>query len=482
MNAVELHQAAVAKHRAGRLQEAAQLYAKALALDPCHAPSLQMLGVTHLQRGDRQGAIELFRRAIAADPRLPMTHHNLGNLLLERGDPRSAVAAFQGELAIQPNFAPSQGRLALSAIQAGEMEVAWQAVQRALQLEPANTQFWRMRTDLVPLFGADYELASLERLLHTTHDPEQQLSLRLALTTAYEAAGRYDDAFQTLVTGNAMVRRTRPYNEATTLGAMEEIARLFTNQFLQERKGVGNPSTKPIFVVGMPRSGTSLVEQILASHPKVAGGGELTFIPDLLAALPTNLGVAADFSAILRSMQAKDYFAFGTAYLQRLEMLGLPEPHIVDKMPANFQFLAFVRLAFPNAAIIHVQRDAIDTCLSCFATSFEVGHDHTYDLGEIGRYHRSYQRLMDHWRVALPDLLDVRYEDLVADLEGQARRLLSHCGLEWDAHCLEFHKSKRPVLTASATQVRQPLYSKSIGRWRRFEKHLAPLISELSKP
>jgi tetratricopeptide (TPR) repeat protein len=441
-----------------------------------------MLGVAHAELGNPQTAVELFNRAIAADARMPMSHHNLGNLLLEMGDPKAAMAAFQSELALNANFAPSQGRLAFSAVQAGDMEVAWQAIHRALRLEPANTQFWRIRTNLVPLFGADYQLASLERLVHTTRDPEQQLSLHLALAEAYEATGQYDDAFRSLVSGNSMVRRARRYHEAATLGAMEEIGRLFTPRFLQERRGLGHPSTKPIFVVGMPRSGTSLVEQILATHPGVAGGGELTFIPDLLGGLPKALGVPADFKELLTSLQAKDYYEFGSAYLHCLESLGLPEPRVVDKMPANFQFLGFIRLAFPNAAIIHVARDPLDTCLSCFATNFAVGHDHTYDLGEMGRYYRGYQRLMGHWRATLSDILDVHYEDLISDAEGQVRRVLSHCGLEWDARCLEFHKSKRAVLTASAAQVRQPIYSKSIGRWRRFEKHLAPLISELSKP
>ena len=231
----------------------------------------------------------------------------------------------------------------------------------------------------------------------------------------------------------------------------------------------------------MVRSGSTLVEQILASHPQVYGAGELTHFDTAVQGIRKKLSGSATFPELVSGMTGEDYRDLATRYLAQIERLAPDAKHITDKMPINFVFAGLIHLALPNAPIIHTVRDPVDTCLSCFTKLFTEGQHHTYQLTELGRYYRHYQALMAHWHRVLPPgrILDVRYEDVVADLEGQARRIVAHCGLDWDPHCLAFYQTERPVLTASAAQVRQPIYNGAIGRWRVHEEALGPLLAEL---
>jgi Sulfotransferase family len=232
----------------------------------------------------------------------------------------------------------------------------------------------------------------------------------------------------------------------------------------------------------MPRSGTTLVEQILASHPDVHGAGELALFERTAASVRASLSGAPAFPAVVRDMSGEHLQELGARYVTALRQLAPGAKRITDKMPSNFFFAGLIHLALPNATIIHVVRDPADTCMSCFARHFVKGQLHTYDLAELGRCYRRYETLMAHWHRALPRgrILDVRYEALVGDLEGVTRRVLAHCGLTWDPCCLDFYSTERSVRTASATQVRQPIYQNSVGRWRRYEAFVAPLLAELS--
>jgi hypothetical protein len=238
-------------------------------------------------------------------------------------------------------------------------------------------------------------------------------------------------------------------------------------------------SEQPIFVVGMPRSGTTLVEQVIASHPLVFGAGERAAFEEVVTAAvkPGEPG----YPRMVPPMTADDIRTLGTEYLARLNRVVPNGQRFTDKMPGNFTFAGLIHLALPKAKIIHVRRNPPDTCLSIYATSFEQPPKYAHDLGELGRYYRTYERLMAHWREVLPDgvMLDVQYEDVVNDIEGQARRLLSFCGLPWDDACISFQNRKGAVRTASAYQVRQPLYRRSMERWRGYEKHLGPLLAAL---
>ena len=229
----------------------------------------------------------------------------------------------------------------------------------------------------------------------------------------------------------------------------------------------------------MPRSGTSLVEQILASHPAVHGGGELDDLGAIIDRLPASLASSKPYPACIADADATMLRGVGARYVAGLRALAPAAARITDKMPANTRHIGLIRCLLPGARIVHCRRDPLDTCLSCFTTLFTIGQDFSYDLAELGGYYRVYDGLMAHWRAVVPDMLDIDYEDVVADLEGQARRLVDFCGLDWDDACLDFDKTERIVRTASSAQVRRPIHDASVARWKRYEAHLGPLIEAL---
>jgi hypothetical protein len=236
----------------------------------------------------------------------------------------------------------------------------------------------------------------------------------------------------------------------------------------------------------MPRSGTTLLEQIIASHPRVHGAGELQTLNDVILTVRDSGGNTIPYPEFVPAVDSVALRQIGERYLAGVRELaakhGRANPErITDKMPSNYYFAGLIHLALPNAKIIHIMRDPIDTCISCFSKLFSAEQSHTYDLAELGRYYARYERAMAHWRAVLPAgrILDVRYEDLLADLKGQAQRIIAYCGLPWDERCLAFHKTERPVRTASATQVRRPLYTSAVGRWRLYADHLGPLLHAL---
>ena len=305
--------------------------------------------------------------------------------------------------------------------------------------------------------------------------------LHFAVAKAYADLERHREAFDHMLRGNKLKRGKIEYDEPANLALFDEIIGTVTKKLMREKKGQGASSKVPVFILGMPRSGTTLVEQILSSHPQVFGAGELREMHEVTQAMRRPDGSEWPFPGFVPSMTAKELRAFGEEYVRRVQALAPEASRVTDKMPSNFYYVGLIHLAMPNARIIHTMRDPIDTCLSCFSKLFSHEQNHTYDLGELGRFYRAYERLMAHWREILPKgvMIDVRYEDVVADLETQARRIIAHAGLEWDEACLAFHRNKRPVKTASATQVRRPIYKSSIGRWKPYEDLLAPLLKEL---
>ena len=261
----------------------------------------------------------------------------------------------------------------------------------------------------------------------------------------------------------------------------DRIEAIFSRELIEKKSGGGDASPMPIFILGMPRSGTTLVEQIIASHPMVHGAGELQTLNDVAQTVRGSDGQPMSYPEFVSALDAPALRQIGARYIAAVRALAPEGARVTDKMPSNYYFAGLIHLALPNATIIHTIRDPVDTCISCFSKLFSAEQNHTYELGELGRYNSRYQRLMAHWRRVLPAgrILDVRYEDVVADLEGQARRIIAHCGLPWDDRCLAFHETDRPVRTASATQVRQPIYRSAVGRWRVYQQQVGPLLAEL---
>ena len=291
--------------------------------------------------------------------------------------------------------------------------------------------------------------------------------------------GDNDAHFDHLFRGNAAIRGTLPYDERGTLSWLQTLQRTVDREFISSRTVPSGNTASPIFIIGMPRSGTSLVEQVLASHSAIFGGGENRTFSELLdSALVSKTPARVE---ALRSLTGDDLRKLGESYLQKMGGSTPAGLRFTDKMPANFAYAGLIHLAFPNARIIHVRRNPVDTCLSCFETLFAERQEFSYELGELGRYYRAYHQIMAHWDATIPtnSLFTVSYEDLVSNFEIVTRRLLAHCGLEWEPACLAFHLNQRIVKTASTAQVRQPLYTNSVGKPRPKNELLSPLIQGL---
>jgi hypothetical protein len=329
----------------------------------------------------------------------------------------------------------------------------------------------------------DPDLLAMEKL---ASDPKlvsinDRIYLHFALGKAYGDLKDHERSFQHLLEGNALKRQQVSYNDSAERILSERIREVFTPELMRDKRDLGDPSRMPVFIVGMPRSGTTLIEQILASHPKVFGGGELLDFVEA-ARLRSQDAVAREFAEVVSRMDGQQLREIGARYFTTVQRLAPDAERITDKTPGNFRRAGLINLALPNARIIHARRDPLDTCFSCFSKLFAGNYvAYSYELTELGHAYRYYEALMAHWRQVLPPevLLEVQYEDVVADLEAQARRIVAHCGLEWDDRCLTFHQTKRPVQTLSAIQVRQPIYRSSIGRWRAYERQLGPLIEAL---
>jgi hypothetical protein len=316
---------------------------------------------------------------------------------------------------------------------------------------------------------------------------EDRCRISFAIARTHDRANRYGEAFEYGRRANDLRREIDGraglvYDPAAFARRIDQLIALFTPEYFARVRGFGTDAETPVFVVGMMRSGTTLVEQILASHPRAFGAGELSDLVRLLAALPARLRTTTEFPACVNLLDESTARVVAGEYVQRLRALGGAADRVVDKMPTNYLWLGFIATFFPNARIIHCRRDPVDTCLSCFFQDFASPHPYTSDLRHMGHYYRQYERLMAHWATVLPvRVFELNYEELTTDQEAVSRRMVEYCGLPWDDRCLRFNENKRVVRTASALQVRRPMYTSSVGRWKRYEPFLGPLLEEMGR-
>jgi tetratricopeptide (TPR) repeat protein len=479
------HNLGNALRKLNRHQEAIAHYIKALAIAPPRRTEVHNnLGISLQALGRHQEAIGQYQQALKLDGNSAEVRNNLATVLQGLGQFDAAIAGYQAALAVKPDHAEAHNNIGVVLQALGRLEEGSQAYERATKLAPRNTEFQLNFANSRRFSASDPRLATLRKLEDdlTSLNTEQQIPLYFALGKAYADLGEHPRSFAYLLQGNALKRAGLNYDEAATLKRFERIQATFTSKLLGEKSGAGDPSKLPVFVLGMPRSGTTLVEQILASHSQVFGAGELDAFGRAVATIASANGVP--FPELAATLSGEALRSLGERYGERLRRAPVAAERIVDKMPSNFSFVGLIHLALPHARIIHTRRDPLDTCLSCFSILFTSEHAHAYDLGELGRFYRSYAALMAHWRHVLPAgvMLEVQYEDVVDDLEGQARKIIAHCGLDWEDSCLAFHETQRPVETASARQVRQPIYRSSVGRWRSYKGLLQPLRQALGLP
>jgi tetratricopeptide (TPR) repeat protein len=454
-------------------------YRAALQIRPDYAEAHANLGNVLQSQEKLDEAVAHYQQALALKPDYPKAYNNLGNALRSQGRSDEAATAYRQALALKPNYSEGYNNLANLLRDLANVEEARVAAEKAVELSPANLAFHYGLAISKRFVPGDRQLEALEAIAsdETSLSTDDRIYLHFALAKGYDDVGDYERSFARLLQANSLKRQQIVYDESIVYGLFARLQQVFTAALIRDKRGLGDPSSVPIFIIGMPRSGTTLIEQILASHPKVFGAGELMNLANAVVRLSRK----APFPGAISTMAGEELRELGAHYVAEIRQLAPEADRIIDKMPANFRLAGLIHLALPNARIIHVRRDPLDTCLSCFSKLFGNDQPFSYDLGELGRYYRGYEMLMEHWRRVLPPgvMLEVQYEQLVADLEGEGRRIVGHCGLEWDAACLSFHDTERQVRTASAVQVRQPIYRSSIGRWRAYEQHLAPLIEAL---
>ena len=437
-----------------------------------------------LRLGRAGEALAVAEAALAAAPGQPAILNAAGAALQAMDRYDEALDAF-GKAAAADGDSGAAGLIgrAILLTQLGRLEEAAAAFAEARRRFPRCGAAWYGAVDLLPC--GDGEAALLEAMLDAPSGlgRDDRTMLHFTLGAARLEAGDTERAFAHFASGNALKRSALDFDAAATERWIDAIAQAFP----AERLAVGaapsaDPSDLPVFVVGMPRSGTSLVEQILASHPAVHGAGELSVLEQIVNRVTLPDGRPVPYPALVEAASPDDLAELGQRYLDQVSGLAGDAVRLVDKMPLNFLYAGLIALALPGARVVHCRRDALDCCLSNYTRLFQDQNVFTYDLAELGRFHRAYERLMAHWRRVLPPdrFLELDYEALVAEPEAEVRRLLAFCGVAWDPACLDFHRTRRRVTTASAVQVRRPIHSDAVGRGKALAEHLAPLVQALS--
>lgn len=467
----------------GKFDGAAENYRLAVEFKPDFADAYNNLGGAFKELERFDDAAESYRHAIRIKPDFIKAFINLGVVLHLQDKLEDAVECYRRALAIDPKCVEAMIEIGMICMENGAMAEAGDCARKALEIDADNLEARFLLARFSKVKVGDENLAVLAALessaLRTPLLDKHAIPLQFVLGKAFDDIGDYDKAFPHFLTGCKLKRKTFEYDAEQTTQYFDDIMRIFDRAEIDRLRGEGDQSRLPIFILGMPRSGTTLTEQIIASHPEVHGAGEL---PDLKAITQRDAnGTGMSFPYNIPALDQAVLAAWAEDYLAGLYRRAPEAKRVTDKMPANFFAIGLIHAMLPNAKIIHVNRNPVDTCLSCFTQLFNLKQDYTYDLEELGRYYVDYARLMAHWRSVLPAgaFLDVQYEDIVADQETQAKQLIAYCGLDWNDACINFHKNKRPIYTASVTQVRQPIYRSSVERWRNYERFLGPLLDAL---
>ncbi len=501
----------------GGLEEARRCFEEALRLKPDLVDACQNLGQVLMAQQQHERAVAIFRQLVRLRPDAT-AYHGLA-VALERADGVSTncleeiVQCCRTALRQQPDFAEAHYHLGTCLMLLEQYDEARRSLERALALEPGYEDalsglvlleeqlgnFHRAMELLKPrldqgtpegmlavayakvarhLGMRDKAIECLEHVLAGATPAGVQMEVHFALGKLLDERKEHDRAFAHYQRANEL--DPVHYDAAAETKAFDEIIDVFSAEKQARRLRASNRSQLPIFIVGMPRSGTTLVEQILASHPLVHGAGELRDMERIVVALPSEAASKLAYPACVDSLTRHDLDKVAQRHLNRLGQLAMGKSRVTDKMPHNFMHLGLIDLLFPGARVIHCTRDPVDTCVSIYFQQFNRGHAYASNLKHLGLHYRQYRRLMRHWQGTLRiPILEVNYEKLVADFEPQCRSLVEFCGLEWDERCLSFHTAKREVGTYSYDQVRRPLYTTSVARWKRYEKHLGPLLTAL---
>jgi tetratricopeptide (TPR) repeat protein len=457
--------------------DAERLLRHALKQSAHHPLALRGLGQALVARGRLEEAEAAASRLIRIEPQNPLGWTTLASVWTRLMRQDKALEAYEQAARLrpeEPRLRMSIGHVHKTLGRRADCEASYKA---ALALDPDLGEAYWSLADLKNYTFNDAELAAMQRLLaNEAIERSNAAQLNFALGKALEQRKHYADAFAYYARGNALRRLDAPFEIAQFEARTKRIRDFFSRSFFADRAGSGDPSTAPIFIVGLPRSGSTLVEQILASHSRVEGTMELPNIINFTQQFGDMAANRDGYPETVGTAPPGALTALGGRYLAETAPLRTGRAHFTDKLPNNFSHIGFIHAILPNAIIIDARRHPMDSCFSTFKQHFAEGQTFSYDLVDLGRYYRCYLSLMDHWDAVLPGkVLHLQYEDLIREPEPSIRRLLAHCGLPFESACLAFHETRRSVRTASAEQVRQPLYASGVGYWRHFEAELQPL-------
>ena len=498
----------------GRMPQAVAALHRAVERHPKDAEAHFQLGATLSAAGDVENGIRMLRRAVKLDPRHAIAHRHLGDLLRARGDTAAAMAPTRRAMELAPEDPETRVSMGLLCYLTGDPEGALTHYDHALGVAPGHSgavigkatvlqqegrfeeeealldPYARSRAPFPDLAVAFAEVARprgreddarawIESLLKRPDlPPKDRPHLHHQMGALLDRAGDYDGAFGHHRQANELVRGG--YDPDAHERWIDQVIAAFSPEALSRLPNASNDSKLPVYIVGMPRSGTTLVEQIIASHPRAAGGGERMEVPALLQHLSREAG--APFPQCLTHVTGPLLDRLADGVLGALGRVDPKADRVTDKLPANALLVGLIAMLFPRARVIHTQRDPVDTCLSCYFQGFTQKLPYTGDLAWLGRYQQQTERIMAHWAKVLSiPILPVRYEELVADQEAVSRDIIDFVGLEWDEACLRFYETRRSVKTASYEQVRRPIYTSSLERWRRYQTHLGPLLDILGR-
>lgn len=468
-------------YASGNAESAREAARQALELERENPRALYVLARAAFDENRPRAAVDYLRRAIVTSPDTARYHLDLAICLRVLLEHEEAVTAMRRafDLGVDDAFAWQTKGIMLSDL--GRFAEAGSAFRGAIARNPALGSSW-YGLALIKRFAVDDpDFSAMQRTLERDDLAERdRANLYFALGRAFEDITDFDRAFGHYRTGNEIKRGQSAFDARAEQNNVERIRKAFTPQVLATIGSRGDPSELPVFVVGMPRSGTTLVERILDSHPQVHGAGEINDLWHTVAGIGAYLPHKRSLPDDIAAVRPEAWHRLAEIYLDKLSQYAPTAARIVDKLPFNYTLLGIIRLMFPRSRIIHCRRDPLDTCVSCYTISFGGDRGFTNSLEDLGATYRAYRAVMRHWQAVLPGgMLEVRYESLVEDTEASARRMIDYLGLSWSDACLEFHSNERAVSTASRVQVRQPVYRSSIGRWRRFERHLGPLRAAL---
>jgi tetratricopeptide (TPR) repeat protein len=490
----------------GAYAEAVELYAQVVEIDPRNVQALHNLASALEKLGRLAEAEGHLRQAVAMNPNFAEAHCNLGIVLRRKGEISESEVWLRQAVKLKPNFLDARIQHGVTLLALGRLRETRARLGKVLKTAPRNADAWYLMGHIAKMEGRFEEaeahfkgaleinpkmpnawaalagtrkmtradagwLDSAKELLVAKISHAEEADLRFAVGKYCDDVGDYKQAFQNYQRANQLLKTlAEPYDPEARACFVDDMIRIYQRDANSGAGAGASDSAKPVFVVGMPRSGTSLVEQIIATHPKAKGVGELGFCSDSMRSHDSELR-----RGMLDTPTKKK---LAETYLKILESKSGDAPRIVDKAPGNSDFVGAIHSVFPNARIIWMSRDPIDTCLSCYFQHFSVAMNFTMDLADLAHYYRSHRRLMEHWRRVLPDgsMLEVPYSELVAHPEKWTRKILDFLDLEWDPRCLDFHKTERQVITASIWQVRQKIYKDSVSRWRRYEQFIGPLL------